>query len=378
MNSSGLEKLTVKDLKTDAQIIASNTTISKVIGSLKQSGNYQVFTQIGDKVGIISMRDLLKVTNITTRKASSIIQYIPQINLNQKIESASTIMEKYRIRALPIVEDNEIIGQISSKSIVNSMNRDYLKKYKITSIMTQNPIILDINETVTKARKIFIQKKIDHIPITNNKKLVGVTASDHLVFRMLPSEGVETGAIGSEKEIRLDFPLKMILDVNPVICNIETNIAEALEIIIKQQSTYTVFVLWDEIQGIVTYRDFLKVVSAEKSKLDIPVYIVGLPKDPFEAESTRDKFLRTVTTLKKTFPEIIEARSTIKTKQIRKDRRRYEVKTMIKTPKETHSYSEGGYNLLEIYDLISGRMKRLMTNRRSKKNKTSSRRTENN
>lgn len=377
MNSSGLEKITVNDLKADAQIIASDISISKVIGSLKQSGNYQVFTQIGDKVGIISMRDLLKVTNITTRKASSIIQYIPQIKLNQKIESIASIMEEYRVRGLPIVEDNEIIGQISSMSIVNAMNRDYLKKFKITSIMTQNPIILDVNELVTKARKIFIQKKIDHIPITKNKKLVGVTSSDHLVFRMLPSEGVETGAFGSEKEIRLDFPLKMILDVNPVICNVETNIAEALEIIIKQQSTYIVFELWDEIQGIVTYRDFLKVVSAEKSKLDIPIYIVGLPKDSFEAELTRDKFLKTVTALKKTFPDIIEARSTIQTKEIKKDRRRYEVKTMIKTPKETHSYSEGGYNLPEIYDLISGRMKRLMTKKSSKKSRIS-RRTENN
>ncbi len=103
--------------------------------------------------------------------------------------------------------------------------------------------------------------------------------------------------------------------------------------------------------------------------------MVGLPEDPFEAEATRDKFIRTVSGLKKVFPEIIEARSVIKTKTIRSDRRRYEVKTMLKTPSDTYSYTEGGYDLPSVYDIISDRMKRLLAQKPNKTRKSSTRRT---
>lgn len=367
MDSSGVEKLTVNDLKTDAQVMAPDTPISKVIGALKEAGVYQVFTQIEDKVGIISMRDILKVTNTTTQKTSSTITYVPQISPDQRVEDIAGIMEKYRVRALPIVEDNEIIGQINSTSIVNALNRNFLKKFKINSIMTGSPIVLSVKDSVSKARKIMVQKRIDHLPVTENGKLKGVTTSSNLVFRMLPSQGMDTGDLGIEKQIRMDYSLKMILDTPPVTCNVDANLADVLEEMIRQNSTYSTALFWDEIQGIATYRDFLKVVAAEKSHLDIPVYIVGLPEDPFEAESARDKFLKTIIELKKTFPDIIEARSTIQTKEIQKDRRRYEVKTMLKTPHMIHSYSESGYDLRKIYESISFRMKRLMTQKSSKR-----------
>lgn len=376
MSSTDIGKLTVNDLKEDSRIIEPDTSISKVIGALREWGVYQVFTQIGDKVGMISMRDLLKVTNITTRKTSSTITFVPKLDSNQSVKSVAGIMERYRVRALPIVEDNEIIGQINTVSIVKAMNRNYLKKFKINSIMTSNPIVLGVNDQVTKARKIMIRRRIDHIPIMEDKRLEGVTTSSQIVFRMLPSESVETGAVGAEKQNRLDFPLKRILDVPPVTCEVEDSIANILEEMLRRRATCAVSSLWGEVQGIATFRDFLKLVSAEKSRLEIPIYIVGLPDDPFEAEATRDKFLRAVSGLKKVFPEIIEARSIIKTKSIRNDRRRYEVRTILKTPYDIFAYTEGGYDLPSVYDAISDRMKRRMAQRPRRKKKTSTRKLE--
>ncbi|MFQ6134995.1 MAG: CBS domain-containing protein, partial [Nitrososphaerales archaeon] len=353
MNSIDIGKLTVNDLKEDSRIVEPGIPISKVIGVLREWGVYQVFTQMGDKVGMISMRDLLKVTNITTRKTSSTITYVPKLGPKQGVESAAGIMERYRVRALPIVEDHEISGQINTVSIVKAMNRNHLKKFKINSIMIGSPIVLGVNDSVAKARKIMVRRRIDHIPIVADRRIEGVTTSSHIVFKMLPSQSVETGAMGAEKQNRLDFPLKRIIDTPPVTCKVEDRIADVLEEMLRRRSTYSVASLWGEVQGITTYRDFLKLVAAEKSRLDIPVYMVGLPEDPFEAEATRDKFLRTVGGLKKVFPEIIEARSIIKTKSIRSDRRRYEVRTILKTPYDTYSYTEGGYDLPSVYDVIS-------------------------
>ncbi len=271
MRSVDIGKLTVNDLKEDSKIVEPDTPISKVIGIMRELGVYQVFTQEGDKVGMISMRDLLKVTNITTRKTSSTITYVPKITSTQGVLSAAGVMERYSVRALPIVEDHEIIGQISTISIARALDRTRLKKFKINYIMTSSPVVLTVNDSVTKARKIMIRRKIDHIPIVEDGRLKGVTTSSNIVFKMLPSRSVETGAYGAEKQNRLDFPLKRIIETPPVTCEFEDKIADVLEEMLRRRATYSVASLWGEVQGIATYRDFLKLVAAEKSRRDIPV-----------------------------------------------------------------------------------------------------------
>ncbi len=366
MSSKEIGKLSVGELMEEAPVVADDASISKVIGVMRERGAYEVFTQVGDKVGSISMRDILKAPDITTTKVSSMLVYVPNLALKESIVSAASVMEQYRLRALPIVEHHRIVGQVNAASIIKAMNHDYLAKFKIKSIMTGNPIVMGADDSVMKARRIMVRRRIDHMPIVDGERLEGVVTSSHIVFRMLPSESLKRGAFSMEKQSRLDFPLSRVMDTDLVTFGTEDKVSDVWANMVKRRSTYAVASFWNEVQGIVTYRDFLKILSAEKISREIPVYMVGLPEDPFEAEATRDKFIRVINGLRKTFPEIVEARSIIKTKQIRSDRRRYEVKAVIKTPYDTYSYSEGGYDLPSIYDVVTERMKRLMAQRRSR------------
>lgn len=377
MTSRDVGRLTVKDLMSEPVIVPPSFSTSKVVGILRDLGTYEVFIPVSDKVGMISMRDLLKVSNTTTQKTSSTMMYVPKLGPSTSVAEAADIMAKYRVRALPILENHKVIGQINAAAIIKILNPEHLKSFGINSIMTSNPIVIDSEDSAAKARSIMIRRKIDHLPVVKNKKLTGILRSNDIVFRMLPSDNVKMGALGAEKEIRLDFSVARVMDTHPLTCGVEDRISDVLKEVIRSQSTYTIALLWDEVQGIVTYRDFLKLVAAERGSIDIPMYMVGLPDDPFEAEATRDKFLRTVSGLRKTFTDILEARSIIKTKEIGSERRRYEVKVMLKTPYKIVSYSDGGYDLPSIYDEISNRMKRLMA-QRPKRSRTSSirRRTE--
>jgi ribosome-associated translation inhibitor RaiA len=108
---------------------------------------------------------------------------------------------------------------------------------------------------------------------------------------------------------------------------------------------------------------------AEPEKEEVPIYIIGLPDDPFEAEVAKDKFRRAINLLKRRFPYIEEARSIIKisTPMKEKERRRYEVKVAIKTTKQMLTYSETGWDLPQIFDILTDRMKRLMTQKTRRK-----------
>lgn len=112
----------------------------------------------------------------------------------------------------------------------------------------------------------------------------------------------------------------------------------------------------------------MKLVAEQLKVSYVLVYIVGLPEDPFEAELVKSKFTNAIKLLRKSFPFIEEAKSVIKmSSEGNKERRRYEVSISIITPKRTFSYSEKGWELPKIFDAVSGKLKKMMAQKPSRR-----------
>ena len=97
-----------------------------------------------------------------------------------------------------------------------------------------------------------------------------------------------------------------------------------------------------------------------------PYYIVGLPEEPVEATEARAKFERLSEELCRAFPFIEEIRAVVKSKKAAKDHARYEVSVEIFTPRDRHSFTESGYNIAKVFDLLGPKMKRLLSSKQSK------------
>lgn len=97
-----------------------------------------------------------------------------------------------------------------------------------------------------------------------------------------------------------------------------------------------------------------------------PFYIVGLPESPAEAAEAKLKFERLSRELLKVFPFVEEIRAVVKSKKARKDHARYEVSVDVYTPKERHAFSETGYNLVAVFDMMEPKIKRLLSSRQSR------------
>ena len=113
----------------------------------------------------------------------------------------------------------------------------------------------------------------------------------------------------------------------------------------------------------------MTLLAEVESEPEVPVYMVGLPDDPFEAEAAKKKFKRSVSQLHKVVPDIIEARSIIKTKlsDPKKERGRYEVTVHIRTTKDTYSFEHSGWDLPGIYDAVTDRFKRVLTQKQQQR-----------
>lgn len=99
---------------------------------------------------------------------------------------------------------------------------------------------------------------------------------------------------------------------------------------------------------------------------DAPYYIVGLPEEPIEAAEAKMKFERLSEELCKVYPFVQEIRAVVKSKKASRDHARYEVSVEVYTPKETHAFSETGYNLAKVFDSLAPKMKRLLSSKQSR------------
>ena len=346
-----------------------DSNLSKIIGLLRERAVYEVFFPEGARCGMISARNLLKTTNIETTKPSAVMSYVPAPTKDAPVSEVARLMADYRIRAVPISDSRKIVGQVNCTSLLQELKGKIGGYLRITSLATKNPITINSVASVNKARELLVRKRIDHLPVTAAGRVAGIVTSAQIVTRMAPPERVGSKSRNPETRRSLEFRVGDAMDPNPLTCSPETSTEQALDSMLRSARTCILVTQWDELQGIATQRDFMTLLAEKEPELEVPVFMVGLPEDPFEAEATKTKFKRIINQLHRSFPDILEARSIIKSKFTKpgRERGRYEVTVHIKTPRNAYSYSEGGWELPVIYDLITDRLKRLLTQKQKRR-----------
>jgi CBS domain-containing protein/ribosome-associated translation inhibitor RaiA len=352
----------IDDMTSPLLELSPDTTLSKVLGLLRDREAYEVFMPEGIRCGMISERELLKAPNLETTKISAILTYIPSVPKEASVGEVARLMADYRIRAAPISDGRKIIGQVNCASLLNELKGRLGGELRITSLATKTPIMIEEGSPVTKARELFVRKRIDHLPVAKEKRLVGLITSTHIVSLLNNPQRVGSKSMQPQTKANLDFPTGDVMDKNPTSCPPDTTAEQALSLMLDNAKTCVLVTQWEELQAIATQRDFMTLLAEVEPEPEVPVFMVGLPEDPFESEATKAKFKRTVRQLNRVFPDILEARSIIKSKhKAGRERGRYEVTVQIRTPRDSFSYSEEGWDLPLVYDLITDRLKRLMT-----------------
>jgi CBS domain-containing protein len=358
----------------EPQVIAdANDSISQLIGILMDRNSYDIFIPLSNKVASLNIRDLLGIRNITSTKPTSLGKIIPTLDSQTRTAEAARIMSLYRLRALPIMEKNQIIGQISAKRIVESI-RDvmlvtHVRKTSTSDVMTPSPIVIGETEKIASAKAIMKRRRIDHLPVVHKARLVGMVTSKDIIEVMLESERIGRKSLGIDQtQDRLDLAITGIADKRVLTLNVDDTLRTVTDLMVSQASTYCVIKAIDEVQGIITYRDVMTLLG-EKVEEEIPTFVIGLPDDPLDAELAKSKFSNIVKLLKTVYPDIEEARCRLKIREIQGARKRYDVDTNIISTHRVTSYANSGWDLAKMFDQMSDSLKKRMAHRVTKRQK---------
>ena len=117
------------------------------------------------------------------------------INEDKSIYNAIKLLSKNNIGALPVLNsDMELCGIISERDIIREISNNLsvnFKKSFVNSIMTSVVITIDKNTRSENIMDIMSKNKIRHIPIIENKLLIGIVSIGDVVKRLLEKFNLE-------------------------------------------------------------------------------------------------------------------------------------------------------------------------------------------
>ncbi|MFB5607728.1 MAG: CBS domain-containing protein, partial [Candidatus Nitrosomaritimum yanchengensis] len=180
----------LRNFVTKPTLIETTDTLSSVINKITRNKAYDAFYINGKSTFSTNVLSLLNAKNITSMKVEPYLSPIPYVSPNDSIQKACHIMTHYRTREVPVVSKNKIIGVVTAKQIIKLLSSKDNKWIKANLIYTQNPITVTSDEPLSAAKRIMINKKIDHLPVINKDKITQVLTSSHLIEAIIPKESL--------------------------------------------------------------------------------------------------------------------------------------------------------------------------------------------
>jgi CBS domain-containing protein/ribosome-associated translation inhibitor RaiA len=350
-------------------LISKDEALSKIISTLIETDSYDIFIELSGKIAALNIRDIIGIKNIKTTRPSLVGKIIPELKSDSVIGEAARIMSHYRMRTLPVVYNAKIEGQISAKRIVELISKHLVEnKLRIiaSNIMTSDPIVIDCHKTVSAARSIMKRRRIDHLPVVDNGRLVGVITSYDIMKVMLPPERIGKKSVGiDDAEDRLSIEVSGLANDDVITANVDESLKAVCDRMIHAGSTYCIIRVWDEIQGIITYRDIVALLG-EKIEENIPMFIIGLPDDPLDAELAKSKFANIIRFLRRIYPDIEQAHCRIKLRKITGARKRYEIDVHILSTHGGITYTKNGWDLATLFDEMTNALKKKISHKSPK------------
>ena len=105
------------------------------------------------------------------------------------VQAAITIMSSEKISALPVVEDEKLVGIISERDYVRKIASQKIPAWsvKIHEIMTKDVITVTNDDQIKHCMTLMTENRIRHLPVLENEKLVGIISIIDVV-RLLNKE----------------------------------------------------------------------------------------------------------------------------------------------------------------------------------------------
>jgi acetoin utilization protein AcuB len=118
------------------------------------------------------------------------------------VHAAYRLMQAQRLSHLPVCEDGRLVGLLSecdlrlvlpspATSLAAHEVHSLLERLTVAEIMTRFPVTIGPDHTVTEAASRMLSHKVQALPVTENRRLVGILTRTHLLYAFLRAQAAQ-------------------------------------------------------------------------------------------------------------------------------------------------------------------------------------------
>jgi CBS domain-containing protein len=194
--------------------------------------------------------------------STPVVTATPEMSLTE----ARRLMNEKQIRALPVVEEDQLVGIITRRGLLR-LDLSFIletdeafslkvepEEVRVGEIATRNPITISPKSSIPKAARIMLENKITALPVMEAGKLVGIlTNSDLLRFILSEYPTLKRKLLVSH------YMTEDVVTIEP-----DTSLLEAHRLMGAKRIRSLVVMDGDRLAGLVTRTDLM---SSDPSRL---------------------------------------------------------------------------------------------------------------
>jgi len=160
------------------------------------------------------------------------------IDANDSMQHAMNLMKEHKIRMLPVLKKDELVGVVSDTDLKRASASDattldahellyLISKIKIKDIMTKNPVTVPLDHTIEETAELLMSRKISGAPVVDEEgTVVGIITRDDLFKVLISLSGL--GKKGIQFAFQIEDRPGSIKNLTDIIRNFGGRIASIL------------------------------------------------------------------------------------------------------------------------------------------------------
>ena len=223
-------------------------------------------------VGIISERDIANKLGSSKYESmpasrlhisSVMVKDVITVPQTMQLDEVARIMLDKGIGSVPVMEDDKMVGIVSKADFVTLAVGIAFDKIAVKEIMSKDLTVVSSTERIVHARRQMLESNVGRLPVVDDDKLVGMVTSKDLMrafieFRKSVPEKYQKSQI---KDLLVDD----IMSLNPTFVSRDMSITEVSNIIMETGFNGLPVVDDDELVGIITQTDILRLIEKLES-----------------------------------------------------------------------------------------------------------------
>jgi CBS domain-containing protein len=121
----------------------------------------------------------MTLATILQQREGDVVTVTPETSVRTVIQ----LLADHRIGAVPVVQDDSVIGIMSERDVIYALRRDgaAILEWPVERVMTRPAITVDSSLSPLTGLSLMTRKRIRHLPVVQQGRLVGFVSIGDLV-----------------------------------------------------------------------------------------------------------------------------------------------------------------------------------------------------